>query len=70
MIVSKRVKSDHPCCPKCKSLQVRRDAVVEWDPEIDEWVVYDLIDELWCDDCGAHFDTAARRLYENVHYEN
>lgn len=40
-------------CVRCGSLDIRHDATVQWDPEAHDWVVLDVQDHTWCEDCAC-----------------
>ncbi|HRO59382.1 MAG TPA: hypothetical protein PKZ27_02960 [Rhodocyclaceae bacterium] len=40
-------------CANCGGLDIRHDAVVQWDPDAEEWTVLDVLDGMWCDACAG-----------------
>lgn len=46
-------------CPKCGSIDIKRDAIASWSPAKQEWEMSHFLDCMTCDDCGADFDEAA-----------
>lgn len=40
-------------CATCGSEAVRRDAFAEWDYGAQSWVLSNLFDQGYCDDCGG-----------------
>lgn len=38
-------------CAACGSRDIRHDAVVQWDAAREDWVVLDVLDDAWCEDC-------------------
>ena len=44
-------------CPNCGSDNVTRDACTSWDPEIQDWELSAVYDDMHCDDCGYEAHT-------------
>jgi len=38
-------------CAACGSRDIRRDAIVQWDADREDWDVLDVLDDAWCEDC-------------------
>ena len=47
-------------CSRCHSADVRRDGIACWNPSRQQWELIDVLDDAWCEGCGA----AGRRLIE------
>lgn len=47
-------------CSRCHSTDVRRDGIACWNPSRQQWELIDVLDDAWCEGCGA----AGRRLIE------
>ena len=56
LILLPNFKFKHPVvlrCPSCGSTEVGRDAKVSWSSEKQDWVLSGVLDEGFCDSCGA-----------------
>lgn len=40
-----------PVCSECNSSQMRRDATVEWNHDIQFWEIVSVQDAAWCNKC-------------------
>lgn len=40
-------------CKHCGSQEVRRDAWAAWNPEKEEWELYNYFDAAFCEDCDT-----------------
>ena len=47
-------------CSRCHSTDVRRDGIACWNPSRQQWELIDLMDDAWCEECGAE----GRRVIE------
>ncbi len=39
-------------CATCGGNNIRRDAIVEWNPEMEQYEIVSVLDNAWCEDCG------------------
>jgi hypothetical protein len=42
-----------PCCSRCGSMNVLRDAWATWDAQAGDWVLSSVFDHAFCIDCDA-----------------
>ena len=40
-------------CKHCGSTRVFRDAWTEWDEKLQEWVIQNVFDDAFCEDCDG-----------------
>ncbi len=49
-------------CETCGSEDVRRDASVEWNPELQTWEVVVVYDAADCEDCGGETNLIEKQI--------
>ncbi|QWY83489.1 hypothetical protein [Rhizobium phage RHph_X2_28B] len=49
-------------CTLCGSDDVKRDAWASWDKDKQEWVLDDIFDSCFCENCNSTSDTLLKRV--------
>lgn len=61
--------SDKPVtvhCSNCGGENIKRDAHVEWNSELQTWELSNTYDDFYCDDCGHDVTTYERAISDQT----